>query len=51
MLPRPPITTEGRSRPTLRIAAQRWITYRARYALGDLFLGRYERLIAKEQGL
>jgi hypothetical protein len=22
--------------------AQRWITYRRRYALGDLFLGRYE---------
>ena len=23
--------------------AQRWITYRRRYALGGLFLGRYER--------
>ena len=26
--------------------AQRWITYRLRYALGDLFLGRYRRDLA-----
>ena len=31
--------------------AQRWITYRLRYALGDLFLGRYQRGSAFSPGL
>jgi hypothetical protein len=26
--------------------AQRWITYRLRHAIGDLFLGRYQRGLA-----
>ena len=26
--------------------AQRWITYRLRYAIGDLFLGLYQRGLA-----
>jgi hypothetical protein len=26
--------------------AQRWITYRLRYAVGDLFLGLYQRGLA-----